>query len=277
VLLALSIPHLMQQVGDEYVLLVDSADSSRALSHLESYETERRLERERRAAATHAAVMPLHQGAWIGCVLYATVLLAVAWMITRGYGRLDAFDRGALEGAAVQRGEWWRAWTALTLHLDAAHIAANLAAGCWFGYLASRQLGSGIAWLLTVIGAAAANLVEGLLGPPSHSAVGASTAVFTALGVAAAYSWRMRFDVRARWAVRWAPLIAGIALLGWFGSSGEDTDLVGHAVGFVAGVLLGMTAAIPAIGRLLGRLPQWLAGAAALLSIAVAWAFALAS
>src|SRR5579862_4203470 len=92
VLLALSIPHLMEQVGEDYVLLVDPADGARALSHLESYEAERRLERDRRAAPP-AAVMPLHRGAWIGCVFYAVVLIGVAWMITAGYGRLDAFDR----------------------------------------------------------------------------------------------------------------------------------------------------------------------------------------
>ena len=38
-------------------------------------------------------------------------------------------------------GEWWRAWTALTLHLDGPHLAANLVAGVWFGYLAGRADG----------------------------------------------------------------------------------------------------------------------------------------
>ena len=274
-LLALSIPHLIERYGDDYVLLVDTADSSGAQTHLESYEAERRAERHRSTTAPVPA-MVLHGHAWVGCALYVAVLLAVALMIANGYGRLDAFDRGALDGAAVQRGEWWRAWTALTLHLDAAHIAANLGAGCWFGYLASRQLGSGTAWFLTVTGAAAANLVEGEFGPPTHSAVGASTAVFTALGLAAAYSWRMRFDLRTRWAVRWGPLVAGVALLGWFGSAGEDTDVVGHAGGFAAGILLGAAAGVPVIGAWLRRVPQWLSGTAALLSIAVAWAYALA-
>ena len=84
------------------------------------------------------------------------------------------------------------AWTALTLHLDGPHLAANLGAGSWFGYLAARQMGSGTAWFITVTGAALANLLEGLLGPPEHRAVGASTAVFSALGAMSAYSWRER-------------------------------------------------------------------------------------
>ncbi len=153
-------------------------------------------------------------------------------------------------------------------------LISGLAAGSATSLRASSAAAR--AWLLTVTGAAAANLVEGEFGPPSHAAVGASTAVFAALGLAAAYSWRMRFDLRTRWAVRWAPLVAGVALLGWFGSAGEGTDVVGHAGGFVAGVLLGAAAAVPVINRALRRVPQWLSGAVALLSIAVAWAYALA-
>jgi membrane associated rhomboid family serine protease len=203
------------------------------------------------------------------------VLLGVAWALSNGLVRLDAFDMGELDAARIQAGEWWRAWTALTLHLDGPHLAANLGAGVWFGYLAGRQMGSGTAWLLTVTGAAIANLLEGLLGPPEHRAVGASTAVFSALGAMSAYSWRERFALPQRWARRWGPLVAGVILLGWTGSAGEGTDVVAHLGGFAVGALLGATAALPGIQPLLRRVPQWLAGAAALASIAIAWGCAL--
>jgi membrane associated rhomboid family serine protease len=173
----------------------------------------------------------------------------------------------------------------LTLHLDGAHLAANIGAGVWFCYLAAAQIGSGSAWLLIVTGAAAANLIEALLGPPSHLSVGASTAVFTALGLLAAHSWRLRSSYRQRWAVRWAPLVAGVVLLGWFGSGGggEDSaaptqiDIVAHAIGFAVGGLLGALAAQPRARQVLARVPQWLSGLAALASIVTAWGFALAS
>lgn len=274
VLLALGIVSLIEPVNGGFVLLVDLEDSARAAQQLRSYELERELERERAAVRTPPA--RVHRGAWVGCALYAAVLVAVALMIANGIGRLDAFERGTLDGGAVQQGQWWRAWTALTLHLDAAHLFANLGAGCWFGYLASRQLGSGTAWLLTLEGAAAANLLEGLLGPADHRAVGASTAVFTSLGLLSAYTWRLRAPLSQRWALRWAPLVAGVVLLGWLGSGGEDTDLVGHIGGFGAGLALGMLAASAAAQRWLQRLPQWLAGALALASLGAAWACALA-
>lgn len=275
VLLALGIASLIERVDDGFVLLVDAQDGARAASQLRSYELERELERQHAATAVPAPA-PLYGAAWVGCLLYAAVLLAVALMIANGIGRLDAFERGTLDGAAVQAGQWWRAWTALTLHLDAAHLFANLGAGCWFGYLASRQLGGGVAWLLTLQGAAAANLLEGLLGSPDHRAVGASTAVFAALGMLSAYAWRMRQQLPLRWPQRWAPLVAGVVLLGWLGSGGEDTDLVGHVAGFGVGVALGVLAALPGVRRGLRAVPQWLAGTLALLSLAIAWACALA-
>ena len=165
------------------------------------------------------------------------------------------------------------------LHMDGPHLVANLGAGVWFGYLAGRQMGPGTAWLLTVTGAALANLLEGLLGPPDHLAVGASTAVFAALGAMSAYSWRERYRFPQRWARRWGPLIAGVILLGWTGSAGEgtDVDVTAHLGGFAVGVLLGATAALPACRQVLRRVPQWLPGAAALASVAIAWARALAS
>jgi membrane associated rhomboid family serine protease len=76
--------------------------------------------------------------------------------------------------------------------------------------------------------------------------------------------------------MRWAPLIAGLILLGWFGSAGENTDLVAHAMGFAIGVLLGTVVAIRSVDLALNRVPQWLTGLAALGSVLAAWAWALA-
>ncbi|HWZ63230.1 MAG TPA: rhomboid family intramembrane serine protease [Steroidobacteraceae bacterium] len=253
----------------EFLLQVRFEDAAYAAQHLAAYELENR-------APPPAPPPPrLYPHAWIGVIGYAATLLGVAYAVSSGLVGFDAFDLGALQCARVQAGEWWRAWTALTLHLDGPHLAANLGAGAWFGYLAARQLGVGTAWFLTVTGAALANLAEGLLGPPEHAAVGASTAVFAALGLMSAYSWRERFHLRQHWGRRWAPLIAGVVLLGWTGSAGEGTDLVAHLAGFLFGVLLGAAAAARAVRRLIERTPQWLSGGAALASIAIAWGFAL--
>lgn len=271
VLTAVGVEGVVVRAQDEFLLQVAAADAGYAARHLLQYEA------ENRPLPPQPPPPRLHGYAWVGCVAYVLVLLGVAFALSNGLVRLDAFDLGELDAARVQAGQWWRAWTALTLHLDGPHLAANLAAGVWFGYLAARQMGSGTAWLLTVTGAAAANLLEGLLGPPDHRAVGASTAVFSALGAMSAYSWRERFGLPQRWARRWGPLVAGVILLGWTGSAGEGTDLVAHLGGFAMGALLGATAALPRTRQWLDGVPQWLTGAAALASVVIAWWCALRS
>jgi rhomboid protease GluP len=254
----------------EFLLLVAPTDAGAALRELLQYDA------ENRTPPPPPPPPRLYPYAWVGCVAYTLVLLGIAWLVSSGRVRFDAFERGELYAARVQAGEWWRALTALTLHLDGPHLAANLLAGVWFGYLAARQMGGGTAWLLTVSGAGLANLLEGLWAAPEHRSVGASTAVFTALGAMAAYSWRERFALPQRWARRWGPLVAGVILLGWTGSAGEGTDLVAHLLGFLVGALLGATAALPGIQRRLARAPQVLLGTLALAALAAAWVLALA-
>ena len=264
--------------GHQFLLEVNEVDAPRAVVHLTQYEA------ERRPKPAAPPPLPSHPQAWVGCVVYVLTLVAIGLLISNGFWRLDAFDAGELDAARVQNGQWWRAWTALTLHRDGTHLTANLAAGVWFGYLAARQVGSGISWLLIVTGAAAANLLEALLGPASHRSVGASTAAFTALGLLSAHAWRLRARENPHWAFRWAPLVAGVVLLSWFGagdsddpSAGGTTDVVAHVLGFLMGVSLGVGIAQQRAQALAERIPQWLTGMAAIASIAIAWTCALIS
>ena len=254
------------------VLQVAAGQLAAAAAHLQQYEREN----PPRRPIPPPPPLRLFPRAWVGCLGYAAWLLGVAYVLSNGLVRLDAFERGDLYGAALRRGEWWRAWTCLTLHMSGAHLAGNLLAGVWFGYLAGRQFGAGTAWLLVVLGAGLANLLEGLVGPPGYRSVGASTAVFTALGMMAAHTWWRRRSLGRSWLRRWIPLGAGVVLLGWLGTAGRHTDIMAHLLGFSFGVLLGWAAAVPWIDRRLERVPQWLPGLGAMLIMAVAWAYALA-
>ena len=268
---AVGIASAIAQRDEHFSLEVAAPEAARAVNHLIQYQA------ENRPPEPAPSPPPLHPNAWLGCLGYAACLLGVAYAISNGLVRLDAFHTGELDAARVQSGQWWRAWTALTLHLSGPHLAANLGAGLWFGYLAGRQLGVGVAWLLIVIGGGVANLLEGLLAAPWHQSVGASTAVFTALGLMSAYTWRERFRMPQSTLQRWGPLVAGICLLGGLGTAGKETDIMAHLLGFAIGVLLGATAALPALSRRLHRLPQWPAGLAAIAIMAIAWSLALAS
>jgi len=268
---AVGIASVIVPRDDDFTLEVAAADVGRAASHLTQYEA------ENRPSPPPPPAPPLHPHAWAGCVGYAAWLLGVAYVISKGFVRLDAFDIGELDAARVQSGQWWRAWTALTLHVSGPHLVANLGAGIWFGYLAGRQLGVGVAWFLIVAAGGLANLVEGLFGPPWHQSVGASTAVFAALGLMSAYTWHERLALPQRWVQRWGPLVAGISLLGWLGTAGQHTDVMAHLLGFGIGVLLGAIAALPAVRRRLHDVPQWPGGLAAVAIMVIAWGLALAS
>jgi rhomboid protease GluP len=269
VLTAVGIPYEVSQTVEGFSLWVEPSDLEQARSQLLLYQQE-----SRRPPPLPVAPVHLYNHAWVGSALYALVLLTVAVAVSSGWGRLDAFEAGELNAGLVRHGQWWRAWTALTLHLDAAHIAANLGAGAWFGYLAGRLLGPGTAWALVVLGAGAANWIEALLAAADHRAVGASTAVFTALGLMAAYSWRERRLLTLRPAQQYGPLFAGVVLLGWLGTSGEHTDVMAHLLGFGVGGALGALIAGAHLQRLWRRLPQWVGAVLALGMLAAAWACA---
>ena len=271
VLTAVGLPSEIVRAGADHVLMVGPLDVETARAHLERYEEEAR----RAPAAIPSPVPAQHPQAWVGCAIYVAVLIAIFYAIRDGIGPLDAFDSGELHAAAVRNGEWWRAWTALTLHYGLAHLSANLGAGAWFGYLAGRLFGPGTAWALIVNGGALANLIEGWLAPGSHRSAGASTAIFTALGLLAAFSWRTHRTPGEHWALGWSPLIAGVVLLGWLGAAGAHTDVFAHLAGFLVGVLLGSIVAAGSVQRLLARTPQWLGAVLALGSVTLAWLLAL--
>lgn len=269
VLAAVGIRSRVIEYDGRFLLQVTEADVPLASAELREYETEN-AEAQRPAPARS-----LYPNAWVGCVAYAAWLLGIAYMISSGLVRFDAFARGDMYGAGVRSGQWWRAWTSLTLHLSGPHLAGNLIAGIWFGYLAARQLGAGTAWLLIVVGAGLANLLEGFIAPPWYRSAGASTAVFTALGLMAAHTWRSDRAGAQGWLRRSAPLGAGVVLLAWLGTAGKHTDVMAHLLGFGFGVLLGWAAARPGMERRLPRVRQWLAGLAATAVMTAAWGCAL--
>lgn len=282
-LYAVGIGSAIARDGAGFVLLVEIDDAPGALEHLRQYEVERLNK-----PPPPPPPPRLHPHAWVGSLAYALTVIGVAIAISNGLWRLDAFDVGELDAGLVQKGQWWRVWTALTLHLDGPHLAANTVAGIWFGYLAGRLLGTGNAWLLVVIGAGVANWIEAFFGPAAHRSVGASTAVFTALGLLSAYSWRTRLAYPQRWALRWGPLVAGVILLSWTGTgaesieepgsgAGQSVDVLAHALGFAVGLLVGAGAALEPATRILNRVPQWLAGLLALVPLFAGWIRALSS
>jgi len=85
------------------------------------------------------------------------------------------------------------------------------------------------------------NLVNAGLQSPTHSSVGASTAVFGAVGILAALSMvRYGRNLRRRWMLPVAAALALLALLALLGTEGKNSDLGAHLFGFIYGGCLGL-------------------------------------
>jgi membrane associated rhomboid family serine protease len=265
---ARGIEHEIAPLDQSWALSVAAPDAARARDEIHRYSTERSIARPRMAPV---APMP---GAWIGGALFTFILLLVAYAAGVHLFDIDWLNAGALS-AGPARSQWWRAITAVTLHLDQLHLLSNVLAGLVVGAAASQLLGPGIAWSASLGAAALGNYLEMWIAPVTHQAVGASSLVFAALGLVTGLAWNYRFSLRERRWYRWAPLIMGATMLTLFGAGGERVDVLGHLLGFLFGTGTGWLLALADIPRSRAPRTQWLFASAAVLSIAGAWFLAL--
>ncbi len=208
--------------------------------------------------------------------LSVLLLLATFYNITQLYiapigDRAFAwYAAGTADAASILAGQWWRTVTALTLHANWLHLFSNLTIGGFFIVFLSRELGSGLAWSLLLGSGVLGNVANAYMQQPDHSSVGASTAVFGAVGILAALSVvRYRNSLPKRWPL---PVAAALALLGLLGTEGKNTDLGAHFFGFLFGICFGLVTEF-VIARC-GRPGPWLNAALALASagtVVAAW------
>ena len=229
-----SIPSQIRWNGHAWVLSVAAEAVAPARLEIAAYRAER-------ATVRPAPVLATASGdCWTGVAVYAAVILGMALVAPEMRFGFDWLSAGGMDSAALKSGEWWRPITALSLHADAAHVLGNAAFGAFFGYTVARYIGSGFGWLAIVAGGALGNLANAFLSGPDHRSIGASTAVFAALGLLSAYCWRRGFPPNASRRERLAPIFAGIGLLAFTGTGGENTDIGAHLLGFVAGFVNGL-------------------------------------
>ncbi len=177
---------------------------------------------------------------WMGSLL---VIFRLQWQDSTLTDRAASSSMGLID-----RFEWWRPFTALFLHADIQHLVGNLVSGAIFGALVSRSLGPLRGWALILACGTLGNCLTSLVTyPMPFISIGASTAVFGALGILSGlgFSTSLRSRCSVSWAKVAAPVIAGIIMLGWLGGSGPDsnTDVLGHVFGFSSGLVAGMLVA----------------------------------
>lgn len=172
--------------------------------------------------------------------------------------------RGGANARALLDGDWGRAVTALTLHADVPHVVANAVLGAVVLTGLCRAFGVGLGLLMVVVTGAAGNVLNAAFQGPPHTAIGASTGVFAALGLLAGLQL-----IRRPWRQGWGALAAGLALLALLGTA-AGTDILAHLFGFGAGLGGGVVVAL-VLNRPPGRPAQWGLSVAATTLVVGAW------
>ena len=252
VLRARRVPHRVRNLAGGYTVQVPERYARQAVDEIRLYLEENISPHpsiplppvEERSRATMAAMLGL-------CAFF--ILSHKPWP---GLGLYPHFFSrlGGGDAEAILSGQWWRLFTALTLHADEAHITSNAVIGGVFLILLSRRLDSGAAWLLAVLAGALGNLLNALVQGPGHHSVGFSTAVFGAAGALAGLKAvsgeghllggnALKLARGKGWLL---PVAAALALVASLGTAGENTDIGAHFFGLFAGGVLGLGAGLAA-------------------------------
>ena len=224
----------------EFDLQVEPDAVEKISEEIRQYEVESEIVRIPKIVPSNWAKYPAGWG------YYAIWALGLMLVFHFQQTDLSLVERGASSSIALMKdGEWWRPFTALFLHADLGHLLGNLASGALFGMLVSKSIGPLKAWAMILLSGAVGNLITSAVTfPEPFTSIGASTAVFGALGILSGIGLveNFREKVSMPWVRVLAPLIAGFAMLGMLGGGepGSNTDVLGHVFGFAAGVVAGL-------------------------------------
>ena len=274
--------------GNQHQLIVQLEDAERARDELRTFTGENRGWPPRPVTAP-----PVTTGVGAALVYAALMIIAFAAERQRSYG-VDWLSAGSADAGLIRSGEWWRVVTALSLHADVVHLSGNLLFGALFGVMLAQSVGSGSTWLTFIVAGGIGNWVNAWWQSPEHLAIGASTGVFGLLGAQVACDWMRRGRIRHHAMRRWAPIIMGLALLAWFGGSGERqfdpgnvtntlrdvselrrVDVAAHVFGFAAGLGAGALLAERPFARLETPRVQSALTATAIGLVVLAWTLAV--
>lgn len=174
-----------------------------------------------------------YTGIWAACIL-----LAMHLFFSEGNNYKAYISACGASAYHIVHGELFRAVTALMLHSSVLHLAGNMIGIALFGTAVCSFTGWGLGWFMILFSGIFGNLLNAFLYKTGHLAIGASTAVFGAIGILCGYNFLAKFRQPGQRMKAWLPLGGGLALLGLF-SAGENTDLMAHLLGLLAGLLLG--------------------------------------
>jgi membrane associated rhomboid family serine protease len=221
----------------DWGLVIPARDSEKAFKTLRQYRLENRDWSWR-----HPLPWPETHFDWMS-LAWAALLVFFHWAT---YAKPGFRDAGIMASNSVHAGEWWRVFTAITLHADVAHLAENLSIGIVLFGLAMGRYGTGTGLLASYLAGVCGNLVSLWFSARPFQGLGASGMVMGALGLLAAQTVPTGGRAVIPMTRKLAGVGAAVLLFILYGLS-PGTDTAAHLGGLVAGLLLGI---------ILARLPQ---------------------
>lgn len=233
---------------------VKESQYDQALDVMNRYFSENRPVFPPRTSKTSVVTTGMLISGMIACII---ILASQLWVNASGDVR-ETVNRFGASASHILDGEYYRVVTALMLHSDDVHLAGNMAGLFIFGTAVCAVTGWGVGWLMILMCGACGNLVNALMYESAHVSIGASTAVFGAIGILTGYQIVSHSRTSLKFGSAWIPLACGLALLGMLGSAGEHVDIMAHLFGFSCGLAAGFCYALVFKG-LPGRVAQWMA------------------
>ena len=249
VILAMGLDYWISENADDdddaVALLVPKNRAEQVSNEIREYVAEQAdWEKQKEDAET----IPYYQAGVTLPFFYVVLLLIGFWFQLRFHPVITEYGANVAT-LVVGEHEWWRPLTALFLHADWMHLASNATIGILFGVPVAMVIGPIRGWGLILASGFLGNFATSLMRPfdPAHS-IGASTAVFGALGILTASgvttAFRMRRFFHYKLIGKLAPLGAGLTLLAFQGIGDGDTDVLAHFSGFGVGFFLGFLVGI---------------------------------
>lgn len=217
---------------DNWTVLVLPEDSEKAIKEIERYFQEN-LETPDEDDPWARIPLKIHTG--LGAAL--GLLAGHAFMIHHGGIPFFAEKYGA-SASSILNGEIYRTVTALMIHANSVHLTGNMASLALFFTIVCSVQGLGVGSFCVLSSGALANYATALVYSSAHLSIGASTAVFGAIGILIAHETFSRFRAANQRFRAWLPLGGGICLLGLF-SQADHTDILAHLFGLGSGITVG--------------------------------------
>jgi len=209
-----------------------------------------------------------------GAIVWAVATAGFYYWTMEAYPQLQ--DAGMMKNNLVAGGQWWRLFTAITLHENLTHLVTNLGAGFLLFGLAMSRYGPGVALLAAFLAGAAGNGFDLLVHSKDSQSLGASGMVMGALGMLSVHSFSIwRKHPAARRGAR-RSLAAGFLILVLTGFA-PGADIAAHLGGFAAGLMVGIGLNTVRPASLQQGTPNVLAALALSALVTLAWRQALAA